>query len=155
MNSTDIHKILSRDPYTAKYYLGVFPCDKIPAIEQFPSAMVINTDKHDEKGTHWLAIYIQSNYTLEFFDSYGLPPEAYGKDITKFLKKYPNIRWNKIVMQSLTSNVCGQYCIYFILRRCQGLCMKFIIHQLAGKKNDFRLYQFVKKRYGVNMIFKK
>jgi hypothetical protein len=155
MNSSEIYNILSRDPISARYFTGVFPSDKAPHITQFPTTLVLNTDKHDEKGAHWLAIYIQDNSTVEFFYSYGLPPETYGKDITRFVNKYPNIRWNKIVMQSLTSNVCGQYCIYFILRRCQGLCMKFIIHQLAGKKNDFRIFQFVKKRYGVNMIFKK
>lgn len=155
MNSSEIHNILSRDPISARYFAGVFPSDKIPAIKQFPSTMVLNTDKHDEKGTHWLAVYIQDNNTLEFFDSYGLPPEAYGKDITRFTKKYKRFSYNNVALQSLTSNVCGQYCIYFIIRRSQGLCMKFIIQQLTGKKNDFRMFQFIKKRYGVNMIFKK
>lgn len=155
MNSSDIHKILSRDPICARYYAGVFPSDRIPCIGQFPAAIVLNTDKHDEKGTHWLAVYIQDKKTIEFFDSYGLPPNAYGKDISRFVKKYHRVYWNKTALQSLTSNVCGHYCIYFIVKRCQGLCMKSIINVLAGKKNDFRMFQFVKKRYGVNMIFKK
>lgn len=135
--------------------MGVFPSDKIPDIRKFPCALVLNTDKHDEKGSHWLAVYIQDQRTLEFFDSFGLPPDVYGEDITRFIKRYCRIQWNKIPLQSLTSNVCGQYCIYFIVKRSQGHCMKSIIHLLSKKKNDFRVFQFVKKRYAVRMIFKK
>ena len=155
MNSSQIHAILSRDPASARYFEGVFPSDKIPVARKFPCALVLNTDKHDEKGTHWLAVYIQDKETLEFFDSYGLPPETYGEDITRFVNQHRRIQWNKMTFQSLTSNVCGQYCIFFIVKRCQGLCMNSIINVLSRNKNDFRMYQFVKKRYGVNMIFKK
>lgn len=155
MNSSQIHTILSRDPVSARYFEGVFPSDKIPTIRKFPCALVLNTDKHDEKGTHWLAVYIQDKRTIEFFDSFGLPPEVYGEDITRFIKRYYRIQCNKIPVQSVTSNVCGQYCIYFIVKRCQGLCMKSIIHLLSKKKNDFCVFQFVKKRYGVRLIFKK
>lgn len=155
MNSSQIHNILFREPASARYFAGVFPSDKIPVIRKFPCTMVINTDKHDEKGTHWLAVYIQDKKNIDFFDSYGLPPEAYGEDISRFVEKYHQIQWNKITLQSLTSNVCGQFCIYFIVKRSQGFCMKSITNALSKQKNDFRIFQFVKKRYGVNMIFKK
>ena len=155
MNSSQIYKILSRDPASARSFAGVFPSDKIPIIQNFPCSIVLNTDKHDEKGTHWLAVYIQDKRNLEFFDSFGLPPQAYGEDISKFVENYPRIHWNKTILQSLTSNVCGQYCIFFIVKRCQALCMTSIVNVLSRKKNDFRMFQFVKKRYGVNTIFKK
>lgn len=155
MNSSEIHTVLSRDPVSTRYFAGVFPSDRIPIIRNLPCAIVLNTDKHNEKGSHWLAIYIQDEKTLEFFYSFGLPPETYGEDITRFVKKYPRIQWNKTTLQSLTSNVCEQYCIFFIVKRCQGLCMNSITNVLSRRKNDFRMYQFVKKRYGVSMIFKK
>lgn len=155
MNNLNIYKILSRDPHTSKYFVGVFPSDKIPRITEFPAALVINTDKHTEEGSHWLAIFIVNHQTLEFFDSYGFPPDKYGEDITRFVTRYSRIKWNKICLQSLTSNVCGPFCIYFLLKRCKGLDMYFIVCNLAGKKNDFRMYQFVKKMYGVKFIFKK
>lgn len=155
MNSSQIHKILTRDPISTRFFIGVYPSDLIPVIRKFPSSLVLNTDKHDEGGSHWLAVYIQDEETLDFFDSFGLPPEAYGEDIARFVMNYRHVRRNKIPLQSLTSNVCGQYCIYFIIKRCQGLCMKLIVSQLSRKKNDFRVYLFVKKRYGVNMVFKK
>lgn len=153
MNSSQIHKILSRDPISSRHYAGVYPSDKIPIIHKFPSAIVLNTGKHYERGTHWLAVYIQDKKTIEFFDSYGLPPEFYGEDISNFVRKYHYVQANKIPLQSLTSNVCGQYCLYFIVKRCQGVCMRSIVTQLMERKNDFRMFQFVKKRYGVHMIF--
>ncbi|KMQ82166.1 hypothetical protein RF55_23931 [Lasius niger] len=126
MNSSEIHNVLSRDPHTCRYYVGVFPSDKIPDIAKFPAAMVINTDKHHEKGSHWLALYIENPKTLDFFDSFGLPPDIYGEDISRFVKTYEEVHWNSVPVQSLTSNVCGQFCIYFIVKRCQGFCMKMI-----------------------------
>lgn len=155
MNTLDIQRILRRDPYTTRYFVGVFPSDKIPPIQTFPAVLVINTDKHTDVGSHWLALFIEENRTLEFFDSYGLHPETYGEDIARFVMNYPKLKYNTVSLQSPTSNVCGQYCIYFLVKRCQGFCMNFIVCNLTGKKNDFRMYQFVKKRYGVNMIFKK
>lgn len=154
MNSLQIHTILSRDPASVRYFAGVFPSDKIPTLRNFPCAFVVNTDKHHEKGSHWLAIYIQDKKTIEFFDSYGLSPETYGEDIARFVQKYSRMRWNKTTLQSVTSNVCGHYCIFFIVKRCQGYCMKAIVRMLSRKKNDFRMYLFVKKRYGVKTIFK-
>lgn len=156
MNSAELHKILSRDPFTMKYFVGVFPSDKIPELSSNRSfAMVINTDKSTEPGSHWVAIFVENNKKLEFFDSYGLPPDAYGSDIKHFITHYPEVSWNKICFQSLTSNVCGPYCIYYLVKRCQGLCMYSIVSHLVGKNNDFRMFQFVKRRYGVKLIFKK
>lgn len=154
MNSSTIHKILSRDPYTARYFGGVYPSDKIPEVHRTPAAFVINTDKHNEPGTHWIALFIEDKKTLEFFDSYGLSPGVYGNDIARFVMTFSDVKWNKLCLQSLTSNVCGPYCIYYLFKRCQGFCMNYILSQLAGRKNDFRMYQFVKKKYAVNMIFK-
>lgn len=155
MNSLQIHRVLTHDLHAQRYFMGVFPSDKVPKLQRFPAAIVINTDKHDESGTHWLALYMENKQTLEFYDSFGLPPETYGEDIYRYVKTFKVVQWNILPLQSPTSNVCGQFCIYFVVKRCQGFCMKMIVTPLAGKKNDFRMYQFVKKRYGVNMIFKK
>lgn len=155
MNSAEIYRILSRDPVTSRYFVGVFPSDRIPEVKDTPAAMVINNEEHFKSGAHWLAVYINENETCEFFDSFALPPAAYGENISAFVNRYPVVKWNKIPFQSLTSNVCGPYCIYYLFKRCKRWCMKSIIKSLTGKRNDFRVFQFVKKRYGVKMIFKK
>ena len=148
MYSAEIYRILSRDPFTMKYFIGVYPSDKIPNFHTSESrALVINTDKSSEPGRHWIAVFIENNQHVEFFDSFGLPPEAYGSDITTFVRRYPQVSCNKIPFQSLTSNVCGPYCIYFLVKRCQGFCIYSIVSNLIGKNNVFRMYQFVKKRW--------
>ncbi|XP_035211047.1 proteasome subunit beta type-5-like [Stegodyphus dumicola] len=132
MNSSEIHHILSRDPVSLRCYAGVFPCDKIPVIQNFPCALVLNTDKHDKEGTHWLAVYVINKQTLEFFDSYGLPPEAYGEDITKFVKKYHNVHWNKTSFQSLTSN--ETYNRYVAQCGCNFIFIMFRIYELRNRE---------------------
>lgn len=61
--------------------------------------MVINTDNHDEKRTHWLAVYIQDKKNIDFFysppEAYGaclLSSEAYGEDPSRFVEKYNKIQ---------------------------------------------------------------
>lgn len=50
----------------ANIFLGVYPADKLPTVRE-QTALVVNTDTHDREGTHWLAFFIQDQYTLQFF----------------------------------------------------------------------------------------
>ncbi|XP_054709220.1 uncharacterized protein F54H12.2-like [Uloborus diversus] len=59
----------------------------------------VNTDKHTEPGTHWIALFIENPQTVEFFDSYGLSPQAYGNHITRFVKEYGHVKWNQVPLQ--------------------------------------------------------
>ncbi|GBN88411.1 hypothetical protein AVEN_170569-1 [Araneus ventricosus] len=76
MNGNEIHFILSRDPYTSPLFRGVFSSDTIPMLKE-KSAIVVNADKSSEPGSHWLAFYQEAD-DIDFFDSYGNPPEFYG-----------------------------------------------------------------------------
>jgi len=155
MNGYQINKILLKEKITATVYQGVFSADAIPVLPP-NSAAVVNRDDSSQPGSHWMAIYIDENGNLEFFDSYGQSPFFYGKLIQDYVSKYSNVIWNSVTFQSITSNVCGHYCIYFILKRCQGNSMYFIIQNLyQNKRNDFQIFQFVKKKYGIRMSFKK
>lgn len=155
MEATEIIRILSQDPVTQAYFQGVYASDTIPHLSE-KSAIVVNLDKSTQPGSHWVGFFIHENKTLEFFDSYGNAPDFYGDQFHSFLSKYPNLHWNSIAFQSPTSNVCGAYCIYFIYKKCQGHSLYTIVDNLTQcKNNDFRMYQFVKKKYGVRMIFKK
>lgn len=155
MYASQINQILSRDRKASMHFKGVFPADKLPSVES-ETALVVNTDTHNEEGTHWLAMYVKDAKTLEFFDSFGLSPSTYEPFISRFASNFPIIKWNGERFQSLTSNVCGQYCTYFLLKRCNGFSMDCILNNFHYyKKNDFRLYYFFKKRYGVKLIFKK
>ncbi|GFT55788.1 uncharacterized protein NPIL_248631 [Nephila pilipes] len=114
MFASQISKILSKE--APRDFLGVYPADQIPKIKK-RAAIVVNTDPHDKEGSHWLAMYIQEEKTIELFDSYGLPPSVYEPHISQYAKLFPNVISNEISLQSLSSNVCGQYCVLYLLKR--------------------------------------
>ncbi|GBL95302.1 hypothetical protein AVEN_37751-1 [Araneus ventricosus] len=58
-----------------------------------------------EPGSHWLAFYSEGS-NIEFFDSYGNPPEFYGPRFQGFTSNYSSVYWNSTTLQSLTSNLC-------------------------------------------------
>lgn len=118
MYSTEISKCLSKlnVPYN-----GVYPRDLLPHSIHTPLAFVVNTDPHTRPGTHWTAIYINEKKEADFFDSYGRPPNS---DSKSFIQRNSRTsRFCNISLQSLTSTVCGQYCVIFLFFRSRGVSM--------------------------------
>ncbi len=105
---------------TRAKFLGVLPFDRFPVAELESSQnlyslfFVLNTDPSSEPGTHWLACYYDhSSNTIEFFDSYGYPPEFYNLHFPPQI----SLLSNQFTLQSDTSTVCGQYAIFFLVSR--------------------------------------
>ena len=76
----------------------------------------MNTDPASKPGSHWVAVYIDSNKRGEYFDSYGRRPGI--PALVQLLNK--NCRsweYNQQPVQGLFSSVCGHYCVYFLLQR--------------------------------------
>jgi hypothetical protein len=71
MNSLEIFKILQNNRFTKNYFKGVYPSNKIPPCNQYPCALVVNTDPIGQPGTHWVAIYAVNQSSVEYFDSFG------------------------------------------------------------------------------------
>lgn len=148
MDGEQIHTILMNDPMTSVRFRGVFARDTIPNLEK-NQGIIINTDESSLPGTHWLAIYKNEDDELEFFDSFGRSPYFYGFDLYN-LFDVKKVCWNSVKFQSITSNVCGAYCIFFLYKRCRNVSMLSILRRLnVNKRNDFVMYQFVKKKFGV------
>ena len=101
---------------------GVFARDELPDLThmQRPFALVFNTDPHDKPGTHWLAIYGPSDEFLEFFDSFGMPPSYYGF--------FTSLVYSCISLESFSSELCGNYTIYFIYHRSRNVSFKKACH---------------------------
>jgi hypothetical protein len=103
------------------FSIGVYAADTLPKKYSKPAAFIANTDEQGKPGTHWVAIFIPKAGKSEYFDSYGLSP--FVKSHLSFLNK-ENWTYNKIEMQSLTSNVCGHYCLMFLASRMNGHTLK-------------------------------
>ena len=124
------------DPVLAAITKGVLPSDKSPIVDTYPTAMIANTDPHDQPGTHWIAMYFVSPQESEFFDSYGFPPENYGMDGYNSDKP----------MQGVTSDVWGDYCLFYLLHRARNVDLNAIQNKFLrydSQWNDSQVAQFV------------
>ena len=94
-------------------FLGVFPADKIPLpLTKWPAGFVANTDPEGEPGQHWVAMYQKSPFAqLEYFDSYGYDPSFYDFNLPD------SLTFSDRQLQSPGSDVCGNYCVYFLAHR--------------------------------------
>ena len=132
-----------QDPILAPVMQGVFPRDKLPIVNKYPSGLIANTDPHDQPGTHWVAMYFISPWESEFFDSYGFPPDTYGMD--GYIERDVT-RYNNKPFQGLTSDTCGDYCLFYLFHRARNVDMdaiqaKFRSHDTQW--NDAQVATFV------------
>ena len=88
---------------------GVCSRDNLPANIK-KGAYVINLDKDEDAGTHWIALYVK-NKKVVYFDSFGV--EHVPKEIIKFIKN-KDIIANIFRLQAYDSIMCGYFCIKFI-----------------------------------------
>ena len=97
-----------------KNFIGTFPCNILPYVEENDSfSLVFNESRHDEEGSHFVAIFATKN-DIYYFDSLGLKCE--NKYILSFLNSSGRkIIENKIQIQSYDSIFCGYFCLTFII----------------------------------------
>ena len=140
LSNQDILKVIEKDFYAKKSFLGVFPRDMLPRITIYPSSFIVNTHPMDQRGEHWLALFVDKNKKCEFFDSFGFSEKDYGFEnyIRTFSRNYTS---NKNQIQHLDSNACGYYCIYFILLKARGFKMSDINNLFSIV--DFNLNDFL------------
>lgn len=119
----------------------------------YPFCIIVNTSPSNKSGSHWCAYYFESPYHIEFFDSFGKCPSAYGFNINAH-------HWNKIKFQSPKSSVCGAYCLYFIYYSSLGLSMReiqsmFYSNYQFSSQNDDKVIKFAQDIFNVpNHVFR-
>ena len=92
-------------------------------------AYVINLDEYFNIGTHWVALYVENNNNVIYFDSFGV--EHIPKEIKAFINN-KNITTNIFRIQAYDSIMCGYFCI------------GFIDFMLAGKTTEYTNLFFTK-----------
>jgi len=122
---------------------------KLLARKKNKLGIVFNLDKHDEPGSHWVAMYCDfNNNNLYYFDSYGVEPPNEVMVLLKRLKqqglelnKNINIYINKVRHQYKNSE-CGVYSINFITnllggKKYEDLINNRISDDLMENKRNF------------------
>ena len=152
LNTTNINNVLHQfeEKYPTFAFMGTVPIDFNEILLEFAKidlcklyngdgdiysnykkkqirqyGFVFNLDKHNQKGSHWVCMFI--DFTVKepfigYFDSVGITPPP--KEITKLMYKLSDqaksclginlrLKSNSIKHQR-KSTECGMYCIYFI-----------------------------------------
>ena len=146
MNTSQLLCCIHCDPVLKRRCLGVFAANRIPQhIDQ--GAVIVNSDPDGQPGTHWCSMYFIGNGTAEYFDSYGGSPQnSYFKRALKNNSK--SFVYNAVKLQNNVSNVCGQFCLYYLMRRLRGDSLKDIVKSLDYyPNNDHLVYRFVEEHF--------
>jgi len=103
-------------------FVGCFASNELSRLVfKSPCFMIVNLDKRNMSGSHWIAIGIFAN-KLEIFDPLGFDIFAWPTlscDLLYFLHKYSFSRrllFSKRIQPNV-SEFCGLYCIYYVVTR--------------------------------------
>lgn len=137
MKGTDVADFLRRNAYTRSSFLGVFPIDRLPTeIARHPCSLVINTGSAVSVGEHWTALYIDSGGVGYYWDSLG--PLPVHDNVVDFVNRHTvKCERNYRSVQSVFSDKCGYYCLYFLYKKAQGASMNSLLRPFS----TYRLVQ--------------
>lgn len=141
MDSLEIYHILTNLP---NHTIGVYPSDMIPETWEKPVAFVFNTDSSRKPGAHWVAAYVDEKSRGHYFDSYGLKPQI-PDHIARLRKNCKTLRYNDLQLQSVSSDVCGHFCIMFLYFMASGIGFHEFINMFSRdtQQNDDIVREFV------------
>ena len=144
MNSKELFHALFCNPVTEPFFDGIYARDQLESIIIKPRLVIVNTDPSYSKGEHWLLFFFRGQ-VVNFFDSLGRDVSEYHADIWHFVYRYSSqIVSAKIRIQPPKSDLCGQLCLYYAFKCCQGYEMKDVLDSM---ENIPALLCFVEKQF--------
>jgi hypothetical protein len=123
---------------------------KVKAGKHF--AIIVNNQPSTKEGMHWVCFYkAKDSKEIEFFDSFGLGIHYYPKSLFNFCRKNGKIiHQTKYQYQSNLSDVCGNFCVWFLLNRHKHHNIKKTLAALSSSellKNDKLVKEFTDKKF--------
>ena len=93
-------------------FLGIYAADNYPLNLKENTFIIVNSDKSNQLGTHWLLLCNRDNKYL-FGDPLGLPITYYPHICDRLsFADFELVEIIKSPLQKLDSNLCGLFCIY-------------------------------------------
>jgi hypothetical protein len=128
-------------------FIGVYARDQLPInILRRPALLVANTDPANQPGTHWIAMYFDTDGTGEYFDSLA---QTVHKTFTDYMEEHC-LSWiaNERQLQSVVSRFCGHYSIAYCAFRFLGYNINSICSMFSRDYglNDVMVHEFVCRR---------
>ena len=107
------------------HFKGVYPCDifrdevnskKLLLKEK--NCFIINLSSSNHGGSHFVCLLVMPGKVIEYFDSFGLP--LFDSNISEALTSF-KVEVSTKTIQDNSSQLCGLYCITYLLWRQVGL----------------------------------
>lgn len=138
MRGWKIVKLLSEDPAVRRYPFELYSWyDKWKSPTRVPASFVFNTDTvKNGSGEHWVALFIDRDWNVDYFDSYGTAPL---KRIFDWLTGMgcETVRYSTAALQGPTAWTCGAYSVYFLHMRSMGIPLDYIVRTFRPHQYDF------------------
>lgn len=136
------------------HFLGVCPLNGLPRKlkSRRKVCFIVNTDRDNLPGKHWLAVHVDSRKRGEVFDSFGRLPPAHLQNWLN--KNCSSWTYNKTLVQGVLTTLCGGYCVYVLDNRCStGRPMSVIIQQEFNPfnvlQNDRKVKRYMLKTFNI------
>lgn len=122
LSTLQIDLLAKSHPILGRIYKKTCASDELPheAITDPRAAFVVNVDRHDKEGSHWIGLYVEhteDRNTCWVFDSYGMPMRWYKRCP---IWSWINTRYDTIIgdgsnvqVQTTNSSSCGHYALFF------------------------------------------
>ena len=122
MNTNELRCALTRDRKIRERFIDVFALDEFKRFVARNTLLhgiyVCNDEVAEKSGNHWFLIYVEKDF-INFVDSFARPPSFYHLTNELYaLNKKLNVINRRV--QSLLSDVCGEYSIFFSYHLCRG-----------------------------------
>ena len=131
MTTTDKLRDILNWPLLKSLHGQVCDKDELPVAKKplQAKAYIVNTDLARDPGQHWVALYFKGNKSI-YLDSYGLSPL---KDHVLPFIQNNSLVWieNTQMLQDVTSEVCGLYCIYVLYELNRGSSLQNILSNFS------------------------
>jgi hypothetical protein len=110
-------------------YTYVCAVDQLHNIKTDSFFVICNNQPSTENGMHWIAFHkSKQEKNVQFFDSFGLPLQFYPKQMIEFCKKHGiNVSFSDKQYQSNFSDLCGNFSLYFLIKRAKGYTFDQIV----------------------------
>ena len=132
MNTKQLWNALTHNPETNFYFDGIFSADTLNSITERPELIICNTDPSDKPGEHWVLFFFKGK-SVDFYDSLGRDINYYGSLFLDFIKNFAHDYKQCIRRtQPIHSSLCGHYCLYYALSKCNGDSMEKIINSMVS-----------------------
>jgi hypothetical protein len=144
-----------------KYFRGVCASDEITKLHFPPNqklhCFIMNLDKHDKPGSHWVACALDLKDRKEvcYFDPLADPaPKSFAEQMKVVIDNlkpstYLKFKENMIRRQSNTSDTCGWMCMLFLNEYIRGSRWKFCTGYTELKEKEI---EKMKGQFGYGFI---